>query len=218
MESTKTLDNTYYSILENTDSLKSAVSAIEKLVEKTKELGTEFDRDAKNVKADMEQKLHAFEGFERPKQKIESLESRVKTCKERTEALTARLQAAKDKVKALENQEEEVQASITCKLTPAALAFLLSETVQFRLIWAALACILAFIVAILFYDKYNAFISPHTPVLLPSEVEVDEILKTKFPSDMLESKSSTWTSFTPARSPFSWPRTHYDPLDLFEEL
>jgi predicted nucleic acid-binding Zn-ribbon protein len=117
METTKTLDNVYYSILEKLDTLRSTVSGMQKLADKTKTLGVEFDRDAKNVKSEVEQQLHVFEGFERPKQKIESLESRVKNSKERTEALTTRLQAARDRVKALENQEEEVQASITCKFS-----------------------------------------------------------------------------------------------------
>jgi hypothetical protein len=77
--------------------------------------------------------------------------------------------------------------------------------------------VLAVVLALILYNAFNTVIPPLPSELpLPAEVEVNEILKTVLPPEVLKSKSSTSTGFTPARSPFS--RMDYDPLELFEDL
>jgi hypothetical protein len=85
--------------------------------------------------------------------------------------------------------------------------------VQFRIIWGALA---AFILAILVGFVFNAVYSTSETVLpMPSELDVEEILKTVLPSLEIEELTTSATAMT---TPTILTSSNYDPLLLFEEL
>jgi chromosome segregation ATPase len=118
MDTTRRLDNIYYSILEKLSILQSTLIGLQGLSDQTKQLVKTFDTDADRVKNEVQEQINSFGGFAKQNQRIESLEYRIKQSKEKTDTLTKRLDAARDRVKALENQEAEVQATITCKTLP----------------------------------------------------------------------------------------------------
>jgi predicted RNase H-like nuclease (RuvC/YqgF family) len=117
MDTTRRLDNVYYSILEKLSMLQSTIGSLRDLSNQTRDLGIWFDSDANQVKTEIQEQINIFGGFEKQNQRIESLEYRIKQSKERTDSLTQRLGAARERVGALENQEAEVQATITCEFT-----------------------------------------------------------------------------------------------------
>jgi len=118
MESTRKLDDVYYSILERLSTLQSTIGSLQDLSHHTKDLRTTFESDAREVETEVRDQMKVFGGFEKQKSRIQSLETRIKQSKDRTETLSERLEKAKEKVKLLETQEAEVQASISCTSKP----------------------------------------------------------------------------------------------------
>jgi chromosome segregation ATPase len=115
MESTRRLDDSYYSILERLSSLQSAIGSLQDLSSHTKELRATFETEAKEVQDEVRHQIETFGGFEQQKARIQSLESRLQSSKAMTEVLSERLQTARSRAQVLENQEAEVQASISCE-------------------------------------------------------------------------------------------------------
>jgi chromosome segregation ATPase len=115
MDSTRKLDDIYYNILERLAGLQSTISSLQELSGHTKELRQNFDKEAEEVQNDITEQVDSFGGFEGQRSRINSLQSRIKESKSTTGSLTERLEAARDRVQVLENQEAEVQASITCR-------------------------------------------------------------------------------------------------------
>jgi hypothetical protein len=116
METTRKLDDIYYSILEKMSHVQSTISSLQDLSNLTKSLCHGFEEDAIEIQRDVQDQLDAFGGFNTQKSRIESLEWRLKTSKDTTGALTERLDAAHERLRALETQEAEVQATISSKL------------------------------------------------------------------------------------------------------
>jgi chromosome segregation ATPase len=114
MESIHKLDDVYYSILERLSTLQHTIGGLQVLSMQTKDLKTTFDEEAKQIGEDVDKQIVTFGGFSKQKMRIEQLESRIHEGRARTERLTERLEVARDRVQNLENQEAEVQASISC--------------------------------------------------------------------------------------------------------
>jgi septal ring factor EnvC (AmiA/AmiB activator) len=117
MSATKKLDDLYYSILDKLPLLQSSVHEMQGLELKTKQTVQSFDFDAEKVKTEIEGKINVFAGFEKQNQRIESFEYGIKQSKEQTEEFSKSLENARARVRGLENQEAEIQSTITCKLT-----------------------------------------------------------------------------------------------------
>jgi septal ring factor EnvC (AmiA/AmiB activator) len=114
MDTTRQLDHIFYSVLERISILKSTVGNMQDLFDHSTQLRLNFDQDAHALETEIQEQIDGFEGFNKQKTRIQSLESRVKKGKNKSDELTERLQSARERVLALENQEAEVQATISC--------------------------------------------------------------------------------------------------------
>ncbi|KAF2675455.1 hypothetical protein BT63DRAFT_38238 [Microthyrium microscopicum] len=139
MESTRKLDDIYYNILERLSGLQSTIGSLHELSGHTKDLRHNFDKEAAEVKKDITEQVDSFGGFETQRSQINELQSRIGGSKSTTDKLTKRLEAARNRIQVLENQEAEVQASITLK---------------FRIIYIILGAVLAGIVAIFIAHRF----------------------------------------------------------------
>src|ERR1700712_5283754 len=93
-ETTRKLDDIYYSILEKMSHVQVTISSLQDLSNLTKSLCHGFDEDAIEIQRDVQDQLDAFGGFNTQKSRIESLEWRLKTSQDTTGSLTERLDAA----------------------------------------------------------------------------------------------------------------------------
>jgi chromosome segregation ATPase len=131
MSATKKLDDLYYSILDKLPLLQSSVHEMQDLELRTKQTVQSFDFDADKVKTEIEGKINVFAGFEKQNQRIESFEYDIKQSKEQTEEFTKSLENARARVRGLENQEAEIQSTITCKLTKTHVEWRTKTRIQF---------------------------------------------------------------------------------------
>lgn len=106
---TRRLDNAYYSVLEKLGALHSTISSLKELANMTKELNTEFKSEANDLVRDVTAQLEGFDQFSSQEKRISELAERVKTGRERIRTLGERVDVVKDRVEGWEKAEEEWQ-------------------------------------------------------------------------------------------------------------
>lgn len=106
---TNRLDDTYYSVLEKVNALKSTISSLKELAELTRKLNEDFKKDSSEVVTDAISQLDAFDDFQVQEQKILQLEKRIVAGRERAETLGLRVQAVKQRIERWEKVEGEWQ-------------------------------------------------------------------------------------------------------------
>jgi chaperonin cofactor prefoldin len=118
MKATRQLDDVFYSILEKVSVLQSTISNLQELSSLTGKLHEDFKSGAGSFESETQEQIDAFGGFHDPKQRIGSLEIRVKSSKVKADELSARLEAARARVQKLEAEESEYQATISRMSSP----------------------------------------------------------------------------------------------------
>ena len=106
---TRRLDNTYYSVLEKLSVLQQTITSLKELASMTKELNTEFQHESEDVVTEIENSLEGFQGFEEQQKRIEGLAERVKVGREKIKMLGDRVEVVKERVDGWETADREGQ-------------------------------------------------------------------------------------------------------------
>lgn len=210
IETTRKLDDVYYSVLEKMSNIHATISSLQDLSTLTKSLCHGFESDAANLQSALERQTSAFGGFHSQKSRIESLEWRLKASQDKSAALTVRLQDASTRVQALEDQEAEVQATIS---------------MRFRIVWGVLGGAVAVLLALLVLHSVAPATGTASLVRPNATVDdvgvgVEEVLAT-VPRARGRERPASLASLSWSTSPATSPPAleEEDPrLRLFEEL
>lgn len=102
MNSTRELDETYYSILEKAAQLRSTVVSLQRLLEDCRAAQSTFREESSTVEQEIEQTIASFNNFDDQERAISGLISRLKSSKAKKEELSQRLEEARQRVEAFE--------------------------------------------------------------------------------------------------------------------
>ena len=106
---TRTLDNTYYSVLEKHSMLQNTITSLKELANLTRELNEEFKIESGGIVSDVIIQLDGFDGFEEKEKRIVGLAERVKAGREKISVLGGRVDVVRDRVDGWERAEGEWQ-------------------------------------------------------------------------------------------------------------
>jgi len=104
---TRRLDNTYYSVLEKLSTLQNTISSLKELANMTRKLNEDFKTESEEVVIDINTQLSTFEGFDDQQKRIEALAERVQAGRERIKTLGSRVDIVKKRVSCWEQAETE---------------------------------------------------------------------------------------------------------------
>jgi hypothetical protein len=102
---TRRLDNTYYSVLEKLSILQSTISSLKELANMTRALKTDFKAESKAVVSDVTAQLDTFSGFSEQEKRIGELQERIKKGREKIKVLAGRVDVVKERVEGWERAE-----------------------------------------------------------------------------------------------------------------
>lgn len=131
---TRRLDDTYYSLLEKENYLRSTLGSLQRLTEAVKQDRTQFGHDTENLGRKLNGQLSSYGNFETQEQSIEELVKRLRSGKERSQELEDRLEKCRTRLEAYEAGEKEA-ARVRRR--------------RWGMFWTALGSIIAIFVAIL---------------------------------------------------------------------
>jgi hypothetical protein len=132
MQSTRQLDDTYYSILEKAENMRNTLAEMQRLAEESRSAREKFDLEAEELRRSTEKNMDGFGEFKSQEEAIEGYVSRLAESKTKTEGLNERLEAARKRVEAYEKRYRETTAktrqrwNITWGSLAAALVLLLA--------------------------------------------------------------------------------------------
>lgn len=104
---TRKLDNAYYSVLEKLGVLQSTISSLKELATMTRQLNDEFKIESEELVRDVTSQLESFEQFTSQETRIVELAARVKAGRERIKTLGERVDVVKERVEGWEKAEGE---------------------------------------------------------------------------------------------------------------
>jgi len=118
LQTSRRLDDTYYTILEKASVLRQTIGTLQELSSLTRELHENFESDTTELIDDVKGQVEAFDGFKTQQEQVSVLEDRIKVGREKADALTARLAQAQERVDAKAKSEAEWQAQNTSMVIP----------------------------------------------------------------------------------------------------
>jgi hypothetical protein len=104
---TRRLDNTYYSVLEKLSTLQNTIASLKELANMTRKLNDDFKVESEEIVTDITTQLSQFENFDAQQQRIEALASRVQAGRERIKTLGSRVDVVQNRVMGWELSEKE---------------------------------------------------------------------------------------------------------------
>lgn len=141
MNSTRQLDDTYYTILEKASLLRSTVASLQTLAEESRSMHSKFQDQSSKLEEDTKDNLKGFENFDPQEKAINELVSQLKSSKDQRDKLDQRLEAARNRVEAYEMREKEKRKN---------------RRMRWNVVWAILVAILVVILAVLAAKKRSA--------------------------------------------------------------
>ncbi|KUJ11281.1 uncharacterized protein LY89DRAFT_655061 [Mollisia scopiformis] len=145
---TRRLDNTYYSVLEKLSVLQSTISSLKELASMTKDLNQEFKNESEELVREVSAQLEGFGSFAEQEKRIGDLQERVKAGRERIKALGGRVDIVKDRVEGWERAEGEWQERTRKNL---------------RILWIVISCFIAVLLALVAFQYTPAMTGPEVP-------------------------------------------------------
>jgi len=110
MQSTRELDDTYYSILEKAETLRNTVQEMQRLADDSRSTRETFESSAKELEQDVTKTLDGFGEFKQQEETIDALVERLAKSKSKTDTLNDRLEDARKRVETYEREYREKQA------------------------------------------------------------------------------------------------------------
>ncbi|TVY24594.1 hypothetical protein LHYA1_G006425 [Lachnellula hyalina] len=102
---TRRLDNTYYSVLEKLSVLQNTIISLKELAGMTKALNSEFKTESEEIVSDISSHINAFEGFESQESRIAGLQARIVQGREKITVLGGRVDVVRERVEGWERAE-----------------------------------------------------------------------------------------------------------------
>ncbi|KAI9669057.1 MAG: hypothetical protein M1831_000649 [Alyxoria varia] len=157
-DSSKRLDDVYYSILEQVSGLKSTIFSLQELSSATSNMRQEFERDSSGLEEEINGQIANFNDFNPQEQAIADLEDRLDSAVKKRDALSDRLEQARKRVQAWEKREDEWQARTSLRL---------------RIGWGCLASFIIVLMAAYFIKRISmsngeAIFKPNITLSVPS--------------------------------------------------
>jgi len=166
LQTSRRLDDTYYTILEKVSVLRQTIGTLQELSSLTRELHENFESDTTELVDDVKGQVEAFDGFKSQQEQVSGLEDRIKVGREKADALTARLAQAKERVDAKAKSEAEWQAQNTHRV---------------RIFWGTVGLIVTILFLVfLFHPLEPAHVAKTPPTKLDSATR-DAILNAAIP-------------------------------------
>lgn len=140
MQSTRQLDDTYYSILEKAENMRNTLAEMQRLADESRSSREKFEQDAQELKAETEKSMDSFGEFKTQEETIDGYVSRLADSKAKTKGLNERLEAARKRVEAYEKRYRETRAK---------------SRQRWNITWGSLAATLVVVVALLIARHYR---------------------------------------------------------------
>jgi DNA repair exonuclease SbcCD ATPase subunit len=113
LKTSRSLDDTWYSILEKVSVLRQTIGSLQELSALTKELHENFQEDTRNLAEDVQGQFEGFRDFTKQQEQIDSLEQRIKAGRDKADTLAKRLNEARERIEARAKLEAEREARTT---------------------------------------------------------------------------------------------------------
>lgn len=110
MDSTRELDDTYYSILEKASILRSTVASLQQLANDSKKMHSQFKEETEKLETETKQSVESFDNFDQQEETINALVKRLQESRDKTSGLNDRLESARLRVEAYEGRDNAKQA------------------------------------------------------------------------------------------------------------
>jgi hypothetical protein len=104
---TRRLDNTYYSVLEKLSMLQGTIASMKELASMARQLNGEFEMESQELVADVNSQIDLYEGFDEQEKRILALAERVRMGREKIKDLGGRVELVKTRVEGWEAAEAE---------------------------------------------------------------------------------------------------------------
>jgi uncharacterized protein YukE len=140
MQSTRQLDDTYYSILEKAENMRNTLAEMQRLADESRSSRERFDQEADELKKSTEQTMDGFGEFKTQEEAIDGYVTRLAESKTKTERLNERLEAARKRVEAYEKRYRETRAK---------------SRQRWNITWGSLAAALVLLVALVIARHYR---------------------------------------------------------------
>lgn len=134
MDSTRQLDDTYYSILEKASILRFTVASLQQLANESKRMHSSFKKETTKLESETKQSVESFDNFDQQEETINALIARLQESRDKTNGLNDRLESARLRVEAYEGRDNAKQAR---------------RRAQWHTAWLALFSVTVVLVAIL---------------------------------------------------------------------
>lgn len=115
-DSAKSLDETYYSVLEKMDALQSTIAALKDLADTSHDIYGTFEKDSRDLEHEIVSQIGTLGRFEDQQSKIESLQSRIEGGRERIGILSQRVEVVRERVEGWEEADREWQEKTRKKM------------------------------------------------------------------------------------------------------
>jgi uncharacterized protein YukE len=140
MQSTRQLDDTYYSILEKAENMRNTLAEMQRLADESRSSREKFEHEARGLKEQTERTMNGFGEFKSQEEAIDGYVSRLAESKSKTEGLNERLEAARKRVEAYEKRYRETRAK---------------SRQRWNITWGTLAAVLVFLLALVVARHYR---------------------------------------------------------------
>ncbi|KAE9373123.1 hypothetical protein N431DRAFT_406448 [Stipitochalara longipes BDJ] len=137
---TRRLDNTYYSVLEKLSTLQNTISSLKELANMTRKLNDDFIVESEEVVTDINTQLAQFSHFDDQQARIEALASRVQAGRQRIKTLGSRVDIVQDRVTCWELAEKEWKDKTRKRL---------------RIMWTVIFVFLFIFVGLMVFQSYT---------------------------------------------------------------
>ncbi|KAK0734840.1 hypothetical protein B0T26DRAFT_608343, partial [Lasiosphaeria miniovina] len=106
---TRSLDDTYYSVLEKLGTLQGTIAALKELAELSRQMNSSFSSEAEELVADVSSQLDGLGQFDDQQERIESLQGRIHVGRDKIRALSDRVDAVRERIENWERADREWQ-------------------------------------------------------------------------------------------------------------
>lgn len=110
MQSTRQLDDTYYSILEKAENMRNTLAEMQRLADESRAAREKFEAEAAGLRDETERTMDGFGEFKKAEESIDGYVTRLAEAKAKTDGLNERLEGARKRVEAYEKRYRDSQA------------------------------------------------------------------------------------------------------------
>jgi hypothetical protein len=140
MQSTRQLDDTYYSILEKAENMRNTLAEMQRLADESKAAREKFETEAGELEQETGKTMDGFGEFGKAEESIDGYVNRLAEAKTKTDGLNERLEGARKRVEAYEKRYRDSQAK---------------RRKQWNITWGALLAGVVLVFALLIAKNYR---------------------------------------------------------------